>query len=201
MITERSKQLRGKKTKKKILDVALSLFSKYGYDHVTVEEIVKASGTSKGSFYTHFQSKYEIFLEKFKEIDDFYLSFSQSISPEASSFEKILTFVDAQMNYIQHELGKDIMRVIYSNALIPNPQNYFFDKNRPLNKILRTYVEEGWEKREIKRDVTVEEIVVILTRCMRGSVYDWCMSVDDFDLQQECHKLFTIVLHGLKHEG
>lgn len=193
------KQRRGVKTKKHILDTALKLFSKKGYDNVTVQEIVKASGTSKGSFYTHFQSKYEIFFEKFKEIDDFYLNFSKTISPELNSSEKILIFVDAQMNFIANELGKDIMKVLYSNAITSsNPRNYFLDQNRPLFKILWEIVEEGMKKNEFNNELSIEEIVIILSRCMRGSIYDWCMSNDFFDLPKESHKLFDLVLKGLK---
>lgn len=200
MNTERSKQLRGKKTKKQILETALYLFSKKGYDNVTVEEIVKASKTSKGSFYTHFQSKYEIFLEKFKEIDDFYLDFSQTLIADIKPSDKILAFVDAQMKYIAHDLGKDVLRVIYSNAVTPNPRNYFLNQNRHLNNILRSYVEEGLEKGEITSSLSVDEIIMLLTRCMRGSIYDWCMTNDEFDLQKESLKLFTLTLQGLKYK-
>lgn len=195
-----NKQRRGEKTKKHILDTALLLFSKKGYDNVTVEEIVKVSGTSKGSFYAHFKSKYEIFLEKFKEIDDFYLNFTQTISPTLSSIEKILIFVKSQMEFIQYELGKDVMRVIYSNTLTSNPHNYFLDRNRPMYKILRTFIEEGWEKGEITKDVPMEEYLMILSRCMRGSIYDWCMinDDDDYNLSEDSKKLFIIVLNGLR---
>ncbi|MED4473955.1 MULTISPECIES: TetR/AcrR family transcriptional regulator [Bacillaceae] len=197
MINNR-KQQRGLLTKKRILETALRLFSQKGYDNVTVEEIVKVIGTSKGAFYGHFRSKDQIFMEKFKEIDSYYTHFCSDIADDLDSDQKILQFVRAQMNYIQYELGKEVMTVIYSNALKPNPYNYFLDRNREMYKILRKYIEEGKGKKEINPQLATDEILKLLTRCMRASIYDWCMSQEELELVEESRKLFELVLRGLK---
>jgi AcrR family transcriptional regulator len=49
-------------TKEKIRDTALSLFMTRGYS-VGINEIIEKSGTSKGSFYHHFKSKEDLFVE------------------------------------------------------------------------------------------------------------------------------------------
>lgn len=64
-----NKQMRGKKTQKRILETALTLFTEKGYDNDTVDEICEKSNSSKGSFYQHFSSKSFIFLVKFFEVD------------------------------------------------------------------------------------------------------------------------------------
>lgn len=46
--------------KEKILDSAYKLFCEYGYEKTSVQKIVDASGTSKGGFYHHFESKEEV---------------------------------------------------------------------------------------------------------------------------------------------
>ena len=48
-------------TKQKIIDTALDLFSKNGYDSVGVGEIAEAVGIKAPSLYNHFKSKQEIF--------------------------------------------------------------------------------------------------------------------------------------------
>ncbi len=50
-------------TRHRILESALVLFSKNGYDATSVDEICQASGVSKGAFYHHFPTKQSIFLE------------------------------------------------------------------------------------------------------------------------------------------
>lgn len=46
--------------KQVLVDHALDLFSKHGYDNTTVSEIAKASGVAKGLVYYYFASKEEI---------------------------------------------------------------------------------------------------------------------------------------------
>jgi len=48
-------------TKERILDEALTLFSKNGYDGASVKDIANAVGIKDSSLYKHFKSKYEIF--------------------------------------------------------------------------------------------------------------------------------------------
>lgn len=54
LITKRLKltqrQINALETKNTIYNTALKLFAKYGYDRVTVDEIAKYAGVSKGSF-------------------------------------------------------------------------------------------------------------------------------------------------------
>lgn len=48
-------------TRRRILDAAIDVFSRRGYHQAAVDEIVRASGTSKGAVYFHFPSKEAIF--------------------------------------------------------------------------------------------------------------------------------------------
>ena len=66
-----SRQLKALETREKLLKVSLDLFNKHGFEHVSVEQITKACNVSKGTFYTYFPSKYDVILEKFKELDSF----------------------------------------------------------------------------------------------------------------------------------
>ena len=52
-----------KQKKRKILVKAFELFRKNGYMDTKVEDITKALGISKGSFYTYFKTKEELLCE------------------------------------------------------------------------------------------------------------------------------------------
>ena len=49
-------------TQRRLLGAGLATFSRKGYAAASVDEIVKAAGCSKGTFYCHFGSKEELFL-------------------------------------------------------------------------------------------------------------------------------------------
>ena len=48
-------------TVQKILDTAERLFIEKGYDHASLQDIIRATGLSKGAIYHHFASKEDIF--------------------------------------------------------------------------------------------------------------------------------------------
>ena len=55
-------QARSHETRSRILQSAIDLFSKEGYDATGVAEICTAAGVSKGAFYHHFPTKQALFL-------------------------------------------------------------------------------------------------------------------------------------------
>lgn len=197
MTTPNRRQIKALKTKNKLLETALKLFSEKGYDHVSVDEIVTTSGFSKGAFYTHFASKYEVFLEKFKEIDDFYIQFMKTIDNQLTSEQKLITLNKAQMDYL-NQLGKEIIRTIYQNALTPTPNNFLMRPDRPLNHIIERIVIDGQQKGELTTSLSSKTITTMITRTIRGTIYDWCTQDDSFDLQQQSVQFLTMLLKGLR---
>jgi len=77
-------------TRQRILNAATENFSEKGYHGAAVDDLIKSSYTSKGSFYFHFSSKQEIF---FSLVDKFIASLSnsteESIRNEKGAFAKI----------------------------------------------------------------------------------------------------------------
>jgi len=59
---------RGSDTKNKILNVARTLFSQYGYKGASVRKIAAEVGIRESAIYNHYKNKEEIFLEVAKEI-------------------------------------------------------------------------------------------------------------------------------------
>ena len=49
------------KTKRRIFNTAVKIFSEKGYDNTSVEEITAVAGVAKGSLYYHFAKKEDIF--------------------------------------------------------------------------------------------------------------------------------------------
>lgn len=53
----------GLKTKQNIVDEAFHLFAQQGYEATSIDQIMKRLGRTKGTFYAHFRSKEELFVE------------------------------------------------------------------------------------------------------------------------------------------
>ena len=53
--------------KDKIIHESLRLFSLKGFSSTTIDDILRAAGSSKGGFYNHFMNKEDLFSEVLKE--------------------------------------------------------------------------------------------------------------------------------------
>ena len=83
-----------KTTQERILDAAVTVFAEKGYHDARVDEIVAASGTSKGTVYFHFDSKQEIFLAL---IDEFARRLEQTVLEAILQEEDGIRRVDAAL--------------------------------------------------------------------------------------------------------
>jgi AcrR family transcriptional regulator len=198
MIEPRKKQLRGEKTREKILQISLKLFSEKGYDKVTVDEIVKKSGTSKGSFYQHFSAKSDIFLVRFIEVDDYYREVFRSFPVDMDATEKLFIFIRKLMRYLEVEMGKDLMKVIYSSALDSKEHTYFLNSNRSLFKIIRSLIEEAKEQNDIGTDQSVNEISQLIIQSLMGIIYHWGLNNSEQSLESLSIPLTKTIINGLK---
>lgn len=63
-------QERSRTRRQKVLDAALQVFAERGYSETAVDDIARASETSKGGLYFHFPSKQALFLALLDEASD-----------------------------------------------------------------------------------------------------------------------------------
>ena len=81
--------MRQEDTKGRILSAALELFSKRGYEAVTVEQIAQAVGIKAPSLYKHFKSKREIFDSIVEMEKERYLNQCKSITSDIRGIEAV----------------------------------------------------------------------------------------------------------------
>lgn len=61
--------IKGKKTERKILQKALTLFVKNGYYNTSIDAITSAVGLTKGALYAHYKNKRELVLKLIEEFE------------------------------------------------------------------------------------------------------------------------------------
>ena len=100
-------------TKEKILDTALELFSRRGFDGVSVRDIARAVGIRESSLYNHFESKRAIF----DGIVDFCVQQSEVYFRQSS-----LPFAEGDDTSVYQGIGLDRLQ-----ELIERTFRFFFD--------------------------------------------------------------------------
>lgn len=195
-----TRQKKALETRANLLKKSLDLFNKYGFEHVSVEQITKACNVSKGTFYTHFPSKYDVILEKFKELDNFYSTVEKNIDSSLPASEKILIIYKEQMLYLSNIVGKDLLRTVYTAAMTNQVEqdHYLISPERKIFQILNKYIEEGVRLGEFREDLELAQMQAIVQRCMRANVYDWLIHNEEFNLVAEMDYFTSVVLNGMK---
>jgi TetR/AcrR family transcriptional regulator, mexJK operon transcriptional repressor len=77
------KQARSKQTKEKIVQAAIQLFQKRGYEKTTSNDVAAEAGVSVGSFYVYFTDKRQLLLTIFDRLaDELYKNIFDGLKPE-----------------------------------------------------------------------------------------------------------------------
>lgn len=192
--------LQGMETKKRLIECARKLFQEKGYNAVTVEDIIKAAHSSKGGFYTHFKSKEELMFNMVHFIDQRYNEFSKTGGNAENSVNKIALFIQYVFNTMEEEIGLEFMSAIYASQIKDSTtERVLIASERKYYHVLKTILEEGQAKNEIKLELSVEETITIFTSCIRGVIYDWCLHKGEFNLAGYGGKVMDMLLKQIKN--
>jgi AcrR family transcriptional regulator len=82
---ERKLRTQGRKTLRRLLDAAITVFERRGYHAARVDDIVKVAKTSHGTFYLYFANKEDLFRALLADVTDEMTALSQSLGPIGSS--------------------------------------------------------------------------------------------------------------------
>ena len=83
-----------------IIKHAFNVFSEKGYSNTTVDDIVKASGVSKGGIYTYFKSKEEIFLAIAEDRLNLRKNLISTFSKDMTSKEKVRLYIQWILDWV-----------------------------------------------------------------------------------------------------
>lgn len=83
-------QKRARKTRSKLKEAALDIFSEKSIDAVTVEEITVKADVAKGTLYQHFDDKEEIVITLVDEAIEHLIEYIRSYNTEPTTLEEML---------------------------------------------------------------------------------------------------------------
>lgn len=157
-----------------ILKMALELFSKKGLGESTVDEIVKISNTSKGTFYHYFKSKNQLFLELLETGVDFLISEIDKRMNENNqhdAFEHLKMLVDAQVDlFIENP---HFFKLMISEVW--RLEEIWHEGVQDIRKKYLQYVtdilKESQHKRLLRQDVSIE----LMGPALFGMIGNVCM--------------------------
>lgn len=189
-----------RKTKKNIVSAAWRLFYEQGYDDTTVDEIIRASGTSKGTFYHYFKGKDALLTSLSELFDNKYEELIQEMPEEMGNFEKLLYLSQELFGMIETSVSRELLASMYSSQLVTKGEKHLLDQNRIYYRLLNELIAKGQRDGELTTRMSTNEIAKIYALCERALLYDWCICNGEYSLREYAGKLMPMFLQSIRAE-
>ena len=192
-------------TKELILEKTLKLMIEKQNSIVSIREISDASGIATGGIYHYFSNKKEIYDEIIERYGKNYIKFNidKLRQIKGNVKEKIHNVMleifkqkqtGIQIKTIEDEIDYRIILLILTPNLFSyeNSMEFYRGVLKELKDFFREIVEEGQKNREIRQDLSSEDIVESLIIMYSGIQYKWELYLiddmvsafeDNFDLE------------------
>jgi len=162
-----NQELEGKSKREEILDVAAKLFRKKGYKGTSIRDLTSAVSILRGSIYSHFESKEQIFLEILHRGVDTLLNGAEHIIKKQLSPKDMLR--ELLHNHLMYLMGNNNSLVIFFVQEIENIQaekmKDYLEKRDRYDNILKDILKEGIKQGEFA-DVNIRfTVFAILGIC------------------------------------
>lgn len=194
------REAKKQKTKKAILEAAISLFSENGYENTSIENIAKIAGIGKGTVYGYFQTKKEIFKGFCEyELEKIHMKLVNSSNQDAPILEQMLTIYMTEFYHVtqNREFGRLYMResIFPSDADAQDNQ----DIDDKYFQLLFPILEKGQERGELRKDVELLYITAHFYSLYVLIISAWYTGrITSEEVEPSMELLFRQVLEGLQ---
>lgn len=198
------RELKKKQTKAAILKAALQLFTKKGYENTSIDELARQAGIGKGTIYSYFQTKSEIFLAFCEEQLEFvYKELAEKSDSQAPLINQLLTLFMGEFQFVNRnkEFGRIMMREMVF------PKELTVERSRELdNKYIDLLVpmfKEAQKRGELKTDLELILVTGHFYALYIMTISGWYMGrlLTDEDVYMVLESLFEQALQGLAPDG
>lgn len=195
--------------RKEILAVALQAFNEKGYDKTSMDDVVRATGLSKGTIYWYFKNKQEMFtalmefvVDQFFEEFDFMLSSTHDLTPRAALsmiFETVNAIVD--MNPNSAALTIDFMlQALHYPDLRKKYAGYYARYIDELGAIIQRGIDEG-TFRQIDAHAASASLIGLMDGIMLQALLKDEMNLDwQWQIKNILQVAETLVMNGIVKE-
>ena len=181
-----------------IVTAAWRLFYEQGYDNTTIDDIIEASETSKGSFYHYFNGKDDLLNSLSYLFDEKYTEIAENLDFERDTFEILMELNRELFSMIDDTISVELLARLYSTQVITHGERNLLDHDRFYYRLLRQIMNTGKQRDELTPDMTVSELVKMYALCERALIYDWCICNGEYSLRDYSSKMMPLLLNKMK---
>lgn len=181
-----------------ILDAARTVFSKRGFNDVTVDEIAAEAGLAKATVYQYFPSKQDIYLAALRAgVHQLLERTETAMSAAEGARAKIEAFVRTRLEYLhQHQEFFAVYHAQFGNVMHPASLNEEFRAlyRRQFDNLLAA-IGKGIKRGELAK-VNAEVLAIAIYESTRGVMVHRCLDWSSATVGQQVAALMQILWDG-----
>lgn len=187
-----------KTTKQKIVDAAWKLFYTKGYDDTTIEDIIKGSRTSKGSFYHYFKGKDALLGSLSDLFDQQYIEIMEEDDSNKSASDRLYEANRRVFRLIEEQVDIHLLAYMYSSQLVTEGDRHLLNREREYFKYITQVLKEGLDSGEFYHGFTLNQLVKIYAMFERSMLYDWSLCKGTYSLTTISSYLLNFILERFR---
>ncbi len=193
--TATKKRRSREETRQKLLESALQVFARNGYERATVDEIVREAGFSKGAFYVHFETKEDLFWEMLEErISAQQDMFRQTLDGSQSVAENERRILEQAFNMDAHPLGPAVILEFTAHGMRNKKvRDQLAKMYERWHSFVRETLEAGRELGIVRKDVDVKLLASTMMALFEGSMIQSHFAPEDLRLDRQVGDLSSLI--------
>lgn len=180
----------------RIQSAALTLFNREGFENVSVEEIAQTVGCSVGNIYHYFKSKDELAIQVTHMVDEAYTDLERDYLADTVTpgRDKLLNFVGRSLEISARD--EMLYKAFIHGLRYPEQGVLQKSDKRVYYRLLRELVEQCQREGSIHPSRDPDEIVEELVVLHRGTLFEWRIYQEGFDVARQGRRMADALLRG-----
>jgi len=196
-------QKRARKTREHILETAAAAFARDGYEGSSLNDLVRASGVTKGAFYFHFASKEELALATFRYKQEQLVERTiAAAEEEADAIAELQAMLRVRARlYAEDPSARCILRLGAELGTKAGPSSEFARFQELTIETFAGIVRRGQTEGSMRADVDPRAAGEAIFAAMIGADRVSRMLSGGDDLEQRGQALVDLFVHGLARQA
>jgi AcrR family transcriptional regulator len=183
--------------REKIVQAAITTFSKYGYDKTRMDDIAKSAKLGKGTLYLYFKSKEELFYDisenSIKELKE---QLSKLFSKKEDLVQDAEKFYDQYRNLI-HDSEKVSFEMIAESSRNPKLRKALYEQRMKVYDIVIDYLRRQIEKGFLRKDMDVNAIASGLVALYDGLTISKLLGISEYHNKKAWTQTIRAIFTGI----
>ncbi|MBN2572541.1 MAG: TetR/AcrR family transcriptional regulator [Ignavibacteriales bacterium] len=189
--------------RKEILNAAVKIFAKKGFDHSTLDEIAELAEFGKGTIYNYFENKRDIYLAIIENAFNDYLSSVDEVAKKVKTFREFITNITR--GFLEYGINNKEVFSIFSRDHLSTSDDVLKVKSimdtyhNKITKLYEKFISSAIKNKEIKQ--IVPNIFVLFHRSIILTyIHHFIFENLSVNIEKEAESILDILFNGILYK-